>query len=60
MATEPREMEDIARIAGALLVNIGTMRTENLQGMILAGMHLDHTTRIYSLIILLFLYRYVC
>ncbi|KAF8198122.1 thiamine biosynthetic bifunctional enzyme Thi4 [Pholiota molesta] len=37
MATEPREMEDMARIAGALLVNIGTMRVEALEGMLLAG-----------------------
>ena len=39
MATEPREMEDLARICGALLVNIGTMRAENLEGMLLAGMY---------------------
>jgi hypothetical protein len=38
MATEPREMEDMARIAGVLLVNIGTMRVEALEGMLLAGM----------------------
>lgn len=39
MATEPLEMEDMTRIAGALLVNIGTMRAENLEGMVKAGMH---------------------
>ncbi|KAF8160610.1 thiamine biosynthetic bifunctional enzyme Thi4 [Crassisporium funariophilum] len=38
MATEPREMEDLARITGALLINIGTMRAENLDGMVKAGM----------------------
>ncbi|KDR74997.1 hypothetical protein GALMADRAFT_69745 [Galerina marginata CBS 339.88] len=37
MATEPREMEDLSRICGALLVNIGTMRAENLEGMLMAG-----------------------
>lgn len=30
-------MEDLARICGALLVNIGTMRAENLEGMLMAG-----------------------
>lgn len=39
MATEPREMEDMTRIAGALLVNIGTMRAENVEGMVLAGVN---------------------
>lgn len=39
MATEPREMEDMTRIAGALLINIGTMRSENVEGMVLAGVH---------------------
>ena len=33
MATEPREMEDLAKISGALLVNIGTLRGECLEGM---------------------------
>ncbi|KIM45460.1 hypothetical protein M413DRAFT_66738 [Hebeloma cylindrosporum] len=37
MATEPREMEDLALISGSLLVNIGTMRAENLEGMLIAG-----------------------
>ena len=37
MATEPREMEDLTRISGSLLVNIGTMRAENLEGMVTAG-----------------------
>ncbi|KJA27567.1 hypothetical protein HYPSUDRAFT_62643 [Hypholoma sublateritium FD-334 SS-4] len=37
MATEPHEMEDMTRISGALLVNIGTMRVENVEGMVLAG-----------------------
>lgn len=37
MATEPREMEDLTRISGSLLVNIGTMRAENLEGMVMAG-----------------------
>lgn len=33
MATEPREMEDLAKISGALLVNIGTLRGESFDGM---------------------------
>ncbi|RXW23512.1 hypothetical protein EST38_g2347 [Candolleomyces aberdarensis] len=37
MATEPREMEDLARICGALLVNIGTLREDGLDGPRLAG-----------------------
>ena len=37
MATEPSEMEDLTRISGSLLVNIGTMRAENLEGMVMAG-----------------------
>ncbi|KAJ3512635.1 hypothetical protein NLJ89_g3408 [Agrocybe chaxingu] len=37
MATAPSEMEDMTRICGALLVNIGTLREENLNGMLLAG-----------------------
>ncbi|TFK44211.1 thiamine biosynthetic bifunctional enzyme Thi4 [Crucibulum laeve] len=39
MATEPQEMEDLSRICGALLVNIGTMRAENLEGMQKAGFY---------------------
>lgn len=38
MATEPREMEDLAKISGALLVNIGTLRGECLDGMKKGGM----------------------
>ena len=38
MATEPQEMEDLARICGALLVNIGTLREDWLDGPRLAGM----------------------
>ncbi|KAF8971165.1 thiamine biosynthetic bifunctional enzyme Thi4 [Flammula alnicola] len=37
MATELVEMEDMTRIAGALLVNIGTMRAENFEAMVTAG-----------------------
>ncbi|KAF6763224.1 thiamine biosynthetic bifunctional enzyme [Ephemerocybe angulata] len=37
MATEPEEMEDLSKICGALLVNIGTMRADGLEGMRLAG-----------------------
>ncbi|KAH9484936.1 putative thiamine biosynthetic bifunctional enzyme [Psilocybe cubensis] len=37
MATESKEMEDLSRICGGLLVNIGTMRAENLDGMMIAG-----------------------
>ena len=37
MATEPNEMEDLTRICGALLINIGSVKTEDLNGMILAG-----------------------
>ena len=39
MATEVSEMEDLANICGALLVNIGTIRAEHLDSMILAGLH---------------------
>ena len=44
MAMEPREMEDLTRISGALLINIGSVRTENLDGMVLAGM-IMHSTK---------------
>ncbi|KAF4620648.1 hypothetical protein D9613_000236 [Agrocybe pediades] len=37
MATEFREMADLARICSALLVNIGTIRHENVEGMLIAG-----------------------
>ncbi|PPQ78127.1 hypothetical protein CVT25_015652 [Psilocybe cyanescens] len=37
MATEPSEMQDLSRVCGGLLVNIGTMRAENLEGMMIAG-----------------------
>ncbi|KAF8876702.1 TMP-TENI-domain-containing protein [Gymnopilus junonius] len=37
MATEPQEMEDLARISGALLINIGSMRAETVDGIGLAG-----------------------
>jgi len=33
MATEPREMEDLAKISGALLVHIGTLKGECFDGM---------------------------
>jgi thiamine-phosphate diphosphorylase/hydroxyethylthiazole kinase len=37
MATEPREMEDLSHICSALLVNIGTMRSDSKGGMLNAG-----------------------
>ncbi|KAF9462272.1 thiamine biosynthetic bifunctional enzyme [Collybia nuda] len=39
MATEPQEMGDLSRICGALLVNIGTMRSDGKESMTLAGYH---------------------
>ena len=42
MATAPEEMADLARVAGALLVNFGTI--QNLDGMLAAGEYaLPHT-----------------
>jgi thiamine-phosphate diphosphorylase/hydroxyethylthiazole kinase len=38
MATEISEMEDLASICGALLVNIGTMTAGHLESMVLAGL----------------------
>ena len=35
MATAPEEMADLAKVAGALLVNFGTI--QNLDGMLTAG-----------------------
>lgn len=37
MTTEPQEMEDISRISDALLVNIGTMRSDTKESMVKAG-----------------------
>lgn len=37
MATAPEEMEDLERITGALLVNIGTLTTAAVEGMRKAG-----------------------
>lgn len=37
MATAPEEMEDLERIVGALLVNIGTLTSLTLEGMRKAG-----------------------
>ncbi|KAF9526525.1 thiamine biosynthetic bifunctional enzyme Thi4 [Crepidotus variabilis] len=37
MATEPTEMEDLARFCGSVLINIGTMRADVVESMILAG-----------------------
>lgn len=39
MATAPEEMEDLARIIGALLVNMGTLTAVTLGGMRKAGTH---------------------
>ncbi|XP_006457334.1 hypothetical protein AGABI2DRAFT_229699, partial [Agaricus bisporus var. bisporus H97] len=39
MATAPEEMEDLERIVGALLVNIGTLTAATLEGMRKAGFH---------------------
>lgn len=36
MATSPEEMEDLAKIPGALLINFGTLTS--LEGMTVAGM----------------------
>ncbi|KAJ7703233.1 thiamine biosynthetic bifunctional enzyme Thi4 [Mycena rosella] len=33
MATAPEEMSDLAKLSGALLINIGTLRAESLEGM---------------------------
>ena len=38
MATEAQEMEDLAKVSGALLINIGTLKSEVKTGMIRAGM----------------------
>jgi thiamine-phosphate diphosphorylase/hydroxyethylthiazole kinase len=37
MATAPEEMEDLERITGALLVNIGTLTGATVEGMRKAG-----------------------
>lgn len=37
MATGPEEMEDLERITGALLVNIGTLTSTTVEGMRRAG-----------------------
>lgn len=37
MASASEEMEDLAKIPGALLVNMGTLRPETVGGMIHAG-----------------------
>ncbi|KAJ7084353.1 thiamine biosynthetic bifunctional enzyme Thi4 [Mycena belliarum] len=37
MATAPEEMSDLAKLSGALLVNIGTLRAESLEGMSKGG-----------------------
>ncbi|WP_143525693.1 hydroxyethylthiazole kinase [Salimicrobium flavidum] len=37
MAKEPEEVEDIASVAGALVLNIGTVRKEDIETMIKAG-----------------------
>ena len=37
MATEPQEMADLTRIAGAVLINIGTLREDFKTGMFSAG-----------------------
>ena len=38
MSSEPQEMEDISRISSALLINIGTLRSEGKASMAAAGM----------------------
>lgn len=38
MATAPQEMEDLAQVCGALLINIGTLRAESHDGMLKAGL----------------------
>lgn len=40
MATTPEEMEDLSRIPGALLINIGTLRSGQQDGMLKAGQSL--------------------
>ncbi|KAF8893393.1 thiamine biosynthetic bifunctional enzyme Thi4 [Infundibulicybe gibba] len=37
MATAPQEMEDITKISGATLINIGTLTAESREGMLKAG-----------------------
>ena len=47
MATAPEEMNDLGAVAGALLVNFGTI--QNLDGMLAAGMFCALCTDISSL-----------
>lgn len=37
MTSEPQEMEDLGREISALLINIGTMRSDSKEGMLKAG-----------------------
>ncbi|KZV80506.1 thiamine biosynthetic bifunctional enzyme Thi4 [Exidia glandulosa HHB12029] len=39
MSANPREVEDLSKFPGALLVNIGTLAEEDTAGMIAAGFH---------------------
>ncbi|KAJ7647366.1 thiamine biosynthetic bifunctional enzyme Thi4 [Roridomyces roridus] len=45
MATAPEEMADLANISAALLINIGTLQSETLKGMLKAG-HCANSARI--------------
>jgi thiamine-phosphate diphosphorylase/hydroxyethylthiazole kinase len=38
MTSAPQEMEDLAQVPGALLVNIGTFKEDTRDGMLKAGM----------------------
>ena len=43
MATEVQEMQDLAKLSGALLINIGTLKSDVKAGILCAGMlHLCH------------------
>jgi thiamine-phosphate diphosphorylase / hydroxyethylthiazole kinase len=41
MATEAQEMQDLAKISGALLINIGTLKSDIKAGMINAGTYVQ-------------------
>lgn len=51
MASEPQEMEDISRISSALLINIGTLQSEDKASMAVAGMQTVFSPPEFMLII---------
>ena len=40
MATEAQEMQDLAKLSGALLINIGTLKSDVKAGILSAGMYM--------------------